>query len=195
MQVAATLEPVLAAAFVETLDRLAESYSYATIEAAITSGQLDTLITNLVTSPQAFAPLTVAVGDVVSRAATQVLQNLPEKVRVATVAPGSAAATFDPTPKRPAARVGVLFDGYNPKAIGYVREHSSRLVQQVSSQVRQSIRDAVDRGIRTGSGPAAMARDIKAFIGLTTTQQQAVVNYRGMLERQSAEALTRELRD
>jgi hypothetical protein len=79
--------------------------------------------------------------------------------------------------------------------VTYIREQSARLVQQVSDQIRATVREVVDRGIREGSGTATMAREIKTFIGLTADQQQAVINYRTMLERQSAAALTRELRD
>lgn len=192
MVVASELEPLLAAAFLTTVDRLREAYSLVVIEDAVASGKLDILIDNLARNPQAYAPLVVAVQTSATRAAIDALDRLPAKVRTRVIQP---ATSGDIPTKRPAASVGVVFDGYNPKAVAYVRDQSSKLIQGVSEAVRASVKQVVERGIKEGTGPAAMARDIKTFIGLTPRMQQAVTNYRTMLEAQDPEVLNRALRD
>lgn len=197
------LEPHLHRAFLETVDRLRQSYTLKVIEDAVTTGKLDILIENLARSPQAYAPLVAAVSITANAAAQNVMDHLEARVRAAVVqpavvppgagVPGTGGSTG--APKTPPNRIGVIFDGYNPRAVDYVRQQSSRLVVQVTDQVRGAIKSAVEDGIKNGTGTAKIAREIRTFIGLTPTQQTAVRNYRRMLEDQDPEALNRALRD
>lgn len=177
MRLAETLSPAIAEAFLETVKRMAELYSGPKLEEALHTGQLDLFLDELTTSSYVMAPLKSAVQDAVVAAGKD--------------AAGKATAQYS--------QINVAFDGYNPTAVKLIAEQGARLVRQVSTEVRSTIRQVVIDGIRARTGIGPMSREIKDFIGLTTTQQRAVANVRRMLEsgdeKQFLEYLTRKLRD
>ncbi len=69
------------------------------------------------------------------------------------------------------------------------------MVREVSADVRNTIAQVVTRGMAAGLAPDRIAREVKAGIGLTATQEAALNNYRNMLEQGDAGALDRRLRD
>ena len=69
------------------------------------------------------------------------------------------------------------------------------LIRDVDDGTRGTISQVVNRGLQEGWSPGKMARSIRGSIGLTPTQEQAVNNFRTMLENGSPDALTRALRD
>lgn len=91
--------------------------------------------------------------------------------------------------------VGLSFDPTNERAAALMRNAQLRFVREVSDSQRQSIRQALTNGLLDGDGPREVARTIRNAIGLTAKQEDAVRNYRRLLENGSAEALDRSLRD
>lgn len=69
------------------------------------------------------------------------------------------------------------------------------LVRDVSDDVRQSISSVITRGVQAGWSPDKMARELKTAVGLTSSQYDAVSNYRSLLENGRPDALDRQLRD
>lgn len=91
--------------------------------------------------------------------------------------------------------ITVGFDQVNVRAVNVMQEERLRLIREFTAEQRRATRAALVEGIRRGANPVEQARDFRASIGLTEKQQAAVVNFRRLLEANSAEALTRELRD
>ena len=95
--------------------------------------------------------------------------------------------------------VNIGFNVMNPKSVEFLHNYTFDLIQQVSQDTRDSVQDVVTRAFQEGGHPFEQARKIKQFIGLTTTQEQAISNYRSALESGGTSdlqnALGRALRD
>lgn len=104
---------------------------------------------------------------------------------------GSETATFLSS----ALNVSISFDQTNWRAVGLMRENRLRLIQQFTADQRDATRLAITNGITRGLNPIEQARAFRDSIGLTARQEAAVENYRRLLERGSAQALNRQLRD
>lgn len=91
--------------------------------------------------------------------------------------------------------VSISFDPSNPRAQRLVSETKSSLIRQISRETREIIDTKIANSMLTGDGPRTVARDIRQALNLTDKQNQAVDNYRRLLEQNDREALQRELRD
>jgi hypothetical protein len=94
-----------------------------------------------------------------------------------------------------ALEVTIGFDQVNERAVRTLRQERFRLIQEFTAEQRRATREALVQGTIRGLNPRDQAREFRRSIGLTLRQQQAVQNYRSLLERGSSEALTRQLRD
>jgi hypothetical protein len=117
----------------------------------------------------------------VSRFASQVNQGF-------VIAGDSAAGAISGT-------VAVTFDQTNYRAVELMRANRLSLITEFTSQQRDAARLAMTEGIQRGMNPIGQARMFRDSIGLTARQQAAVSNYQRLLEQNSTEALTRQLRD
>ena len=70
-----------------------------------------------------------------------------------------------------------------------------QLAQSVLGGAQQAIQAQILAGLRTGASPELVAERLRAVIGLTPQQAQAVANYRRLLQSGDATALRRALRD
>lgn len=91
--------------------------------------------------------------------------------------------------------VAVGFDPTHPRAAERVRQGRFDLLRGLTLQQRQTTQQAIAAAFESGYSPRQVARAVVGSIGLTPQQELAVRNYRGLLEKNSAEALRRELRD
>ena len=87
------------------------------------------------------------------------------------------------------------FEPGNPRAAEIIRAQTESLIKDISDSVRQVIYDAIYNGQLSGANPRTVAIEIQKVIGLTAFQNNAVNNYRRLLESGSKEALDRGLRD
>ena len=78
----------------------------------------------------------------------------------------------------------IEFDGTNPRSIDFARNRSAELVTGVTAETRAAIREFVARGFEEGIPPRALARELRAVIGLTRQQALAVINLRRNLAAQ-----------
>ncbi|WP_181418331.1 phage minor head protein [Phyllobacterium leguminum] len=90
---------------------------------------------------------------------------------------------------------GISFDPTNERAAALMRQNQLEFIREMQDSQRQSIRQALTQGLVDGSGPRGVAFSFRNAIGLTTQQEEAVRNYRRLLESGSREALGRDLRD
>lgn len=87
------------------------------------------------------------------------------------------------------------FDITNVRAVNIMRLNRLEFVREFMEEQRLATRYALMDGISRGLNPRDQARLFRGSIGLTSRQQQAVINYRALLEQNSLEALNRKLRD
>lgn len=83
----------------------------------------------------------------------------------------------------------------NPQALAFLEDYPVPMVREMKEGVRELVRDAVQRGIADGDGPADIARLIRQLngFGLTKSQWSWVMNYRREL--MNGEPSSRALRD
>lgn len=89
----------------------------------------------------------------------------------------------------------VPFDASNHRALSALQRVSHRIVHAFTVEQEDVIKRVVADGVARGLNPRTYAREIRAAIGLTPKQLDAVQNYRRLLETGSADALERKLRD
>lgn len=87
------------------------------------------------------------------------------------------------------------FNVMNPKAVQFSQEYQQTLIRELSTEARETVEQVISRGITEGQNPLTTAREVRANIGLTAKQEQAVQNYRKALEGLDRTALDRKLRD
>jgi len=105
------------------------------------------------------------------------------------------AATQAATFLRNTLSINVSYNQTNYRAVNLMNSSRIDLVRELRNEQRASVRVALSDGIARGLNPRDQARNFRDSIGLTARQQQAVINYRTLLENNSSAALTRQLRD
>jgi len=76
----------------------------------------------------------------------------------------------------------VTFDGSNDRAVEWAKVNNADLVQGITQQQRETIVQAVSRGLSEGRNPRSVAVEVRDAIGLTPTQESAIASYRRALE-------------
>jgi hypothetical protein len=91
--------------------------------------------------------------------------------------------------------VPVTFDQVNSRAVNIMRQNQLELISGLTQEQILATREALTFGIQQGMNPRDQARQFRESIGLTYRQQQAVNNYRMLLQSGSREVFNRQLRD
>lgn len=92
--------------------------------------------------------------------------------------------------------LGVQFNVLNPRMIDAIRRLDTKVVQELKTDVRAVVQQVVERGLREGVNPRAMARDLRKVVGLGASQEQQVANFRqALIDRDAAKVRTYLLRD
>ncbi len=94
--------------------------------------------------------------------------------------------------------VTVGFDQVNERAVAHMQHERLRLIREFADEQKQATRLALSDGIQRGANPIEQARAFRGSIGLTSRQQQSVLNFRRYLEQAASgdtSALSRTLRD
>jgi hypothetical protein len=89
----------------------------------------------------------------------------------------------------------IAFNVVNERAVRQMQANQLKLVREFTDAQRDATRLVLTDGVTRGISPIQQARNLRASVGLTARQAQAVINYRRLLEEGSSEALTRQLRD
>jgi hypothetical protein len=82
--------------------------------------------------------------------------------------------------------VAVSFDPTDPEAATKIRDATMEFIVQFTDAQRESTRQALAGGFDSGAGTQEMARAFRDSIGLTSTQEAAVRNYRSLLQAAAA---------
>lgn len=91
--------------------------------------------------------------------------------------------------------VVVALDLTNTAAVRAMQLNQLRLIREITEQQRLVFHEVIGSGVTRGANPRAVARELRASLGLTQRQAQAVSNYRRLLQQGDSAALQRALRD
>lgn len=162
------LEPKIARAFRDAMQRASGDISFSQLVAALENGNIG----------QALQLVEISPG---------ILFELDEEIRAAYIA-GGLLATED-VPR--ALRGKFSFNGRHLRAEEWVRENVGNLVQGIQSDTLQTTRDVILQGFQENRTPRQVARDITGrnvggrrvggFLGLNSDQTDQVIRARRML--------------
>ena len=105
------------------------------------------------------------------------------------------AATYASNEVATARNVVVVFDVTHPVIVEAMRQLRLDLITNFTDEQIALVNQMLTEAAALGTNPTETARWIQPHLGLTPRQQEAVANYRRLLEAGSREALDRELRD
>lgn len=178
---AAQLSPELGAAILRAFASVRDSMTESQIERAITLGGTERLFEQVLTQ----AVLTVAFQPTRERLRRSVAESVRYTARTLPVRGATG----------PVLTVG--FDLLNPRVITAVRTLESRVIGDLSTGIRETIRAYVEQGLREGLAPRAIARDLRWYVGVPPSREVWIQNYAAALREAttSTKALGYELRD
>ena len=107
----------------------------------------------------------------------------------------SGISTVKMIPKAALTNPSFQFDMFSEHTANYIRQYRLNLINQITEETRNAVRQSVLEGFQLGVNPRKTARQIKDSLGLTPYQERAVRNYRKALEELDKNALDRALRD
>jgi hypothetical protein len=172
------LSPELRAALLRAFEIIRESVPAAQLERIIAAGSLEALMRVALNE----AVLDIAFRDVRTRIRTGVEANVKYFARDL------------PKGGKVNGRIAIAFDVLNPNTVEGIRQLDTKVIQTLKDDAREVVRAIVENGLRDGAGARAIARDLRASIGLAPTQAAAVARYREGLEN-GDRGLHRALRD
>ena len=188
-----TFEPQIQRAFLDAIADARASISLDELANLIEQGRLDDAFAVLNSIPNLMS--TIVVSTIVSSGVdTADFINSEIRAREGTDSPINQPDAAQTAEGR-LITVTVRFDQTNDRAVAIMRNTTLRLIREFTQEQRNATQLALVEGIARGANPREQARIFRDSIGLTTRQQQAVSNYRRLLENNSTEALRRELRD
>lgn len=173
------LQPDVIAAVIVAFRQIASALGEAELVRLIAAGAIDRILTVLladVVLDRATLPLRLALRQTVEKAFRWNVPYLPKGGKVN-------------------GHVAVMFDTLNPRVVEALSSFENTVVSGLKDGVRESVQQALTRGLETRQSNAALARSVRAVVGLSPRQEAAVANFRSMLERGDRTALSRELRD
>jgi hypothetical protein len=173
------LSPDLAYAILRAFQILRDTLAPTELARIIRAGDIDVVFRDALSNPvldRAFAPFGERLRSATEKQFKYFTRDLPKAGKVDGV-------------------VGVSFDVLNPKVIDAIRALDTKVIQNLQDDVRETVRAYVENGLRDGASPIEIARGLRNVIGLSPTQQEAVRNFRRMLEAGDRTALKRTLRD
>jgi hypothetical protein len=176
---AAQLSPELQAALLRAFRIIRESMTEQQFAQLVAFGHADRLIA---------AALNEAVMDVAFR-------DVRRRIRMGIDTNVQYFARDLPKGGKVNGQIVIGFDILSPKTIEGIRTLETKVVQTLADDTRAVVKTVVEQGLRDGANPRAIARELRASIGLAPNQEAAVRNFRRMLEAGDREALTRALRD
>ncbi len=178
---AAAMQPDLAAAVLRAFAALRQRIGEQAFARLIARGDVDAALALLSDSSLnlALAPLQQQLRDQLAEATAYWARVLP---------------ILPPPPSRGTIAFG--FDVLNPQTITAIRTLEDRAMTTLKADIRETVRQRIAAGLAAGEHPLAVARDLRAVLGLAPNQELAVRNLRRELETgQYASAADRALLD
>lgn len=121
--------------------------------------------------------ITAALASRATSAFDHVLQAVAWRPQLVPAAAHEAEVTLDSLLKEIRPGLRMSFDLHDPNFTVAVERHQAALVREVTAETRRAIGNMIDRGYRQGWHPDVVAREIRAAVGLTARQAQAVLTF------------------
>lgn len=160
------LEPRLRDAFLASIQDIQSRAQIALIESALRNGDVAGAIRAIGIQAEAF----------------EVFDRAIEQAYVAGGVAATEAMPAIPDPFGPG-RLVMRFDGRNPRAESWLRQHSSTLIVQIVEDQREAVRIVAEAGYERGENPRSTALDIVGRVSRTTGRREG-----GILGLTSAQA-------
>lgn len=158
---AAKMEPKLAKALLDLLNKLQGGVDLEAVLAALQANDVSKVIALIAAAPD---PITE----------TAVVNAVQDTVWAAGALAATHAGQFS--------SITFQFNRLNPRLIDWLQGYSLGLIKQIKDDTKEAIREKLVTGMTAGDNPIKVARQIKTEIGLTAKQAKAVSNYRKELE-------------
>lgn len=146
------------------------------------AGDIDAIVAHFETLAK---PLGEVVEDTMTRAGRQEAKALQPKAQRAMDAKTSGIKP----------QIILTFDPGNARAAEIIRNRKDTLIREITDSIRETVYNTVAEELSRGANSRVIAQQIGDAVGLTRFQNNAVANYRRLLEAGSKEALERNLRD
>lgn len=159
--VADTLAPDVRDDFLRAIENIRNTPTLKRLTEAIEAGRPDAVIQildRINVSPATYAGLSATLRTIFERGANSSIKHLPKSVQAQ-----------------------ISFDLLNPRSVAFLRRSEFALIQAISTNTREGIREILRIGFEEGQPPVRMAREIKELMGLTPRQVRAMNNHRAML--------------
>lgn len=160
-EIADKLEPTVRQRFIEAIERIRASGDDEALRAALQAEDVDATLRALGLDDSLPANLSSALVHPLEDAFLE----------AARATPGATLG----------AQLAYRFDIGRPQSLAFLRSYDLGLIRQISDETREAVRTVVADAFAHGGHPYDQARAIRQFIGLTTRQSQAVLNYRDAL--------------
>ena len=182
-------EPRLRDAFLASVQDLRDGVNMSQLVAAIEAGNVEEALKQVNIEPAAYAPFVEEMRSAYNTGGNFTVGNMPP-LRDAT---GASAQ--------------MRFDVRDLGAEEWISEHSSKFITETTEDLRQSVRDVLNKGLVEGKNPKTTARDIAGrynratgereggILGLTSRQRQSIENAASELVNDPGAYLQRKLRN
>src|SRR6185437_9197767 len=170
---AASMQPDVQLAVLRAFRLIRESLFESQLARIIATGNLDALLDQAfrqAVMDTAFQP----VRDQIRRSVGQSVTYYAKQIAIPASLPG----------------VTIAFDVLSPHVITGIRSLETKVIGDLQTDVRETVRAFVENGLRDGVGPRAIARDLRTVVGLGPSQLQQVDNLRDALLGQNGRSVT-----
>ena len=168
-------EPRLRDAFLASVQDLRNGVSMAQLIAAIEAGDIEEALRQVHIEPAAYAPFVEEMRNAYNSGGTLSVDNMP------------------PLRDGTGAGVKMRFDVRDLDAEEWISEHSSKFITETTEDLKQSVRDVLNKGLVEGKNPKTTARDIAGRYNRTTGEREGGILGLTSRQRQSIENAAEEL--
>lgn len=154
-------EPEVARRILRAWELIRTSMTEAELRAAIQSGGADALLNHIAEFEQ------------------RIYGALSGTIRTSTFETAQSMTRLTPH------GLDITFDQLNPRVTDAVRNLNTRVITTLNEQIRDTVRQHIDRGLQDGVSPREMSVGLRQVIGLAPNQELAVVNFERALRGQS----------
>lgn len=159
--IADTLAPAIRREFLLAMKVISDTVSLRVLTKAIETGGIDAIIgfiDKINVAPATYRKLTTTLRSIFEDSGIGSIKHLPKSIQAQ-----------------------ISFDILNSRSVAFLRRYEFDLIQNISRNTREGVREILRIGFEEAQPPIRMAREIKEFIGLTPRQVKALNNHRAML--------------
>ena len=168
------LQPEMTSRILKAWQILREMMTDAEVTRFMKAGKFELLIEDVLTEPdldRAFLAFRQEIRQAVQQSYSLSIKDLPKAGRIDGV-------------------VGVAFDHLAPQVVTAIRTLETPVLSALKSDVRETVRAAIQKGLEDGKAPRTVARGIRDVIGLGKGQWEQVANFRDALEGKNGRSLS-----